>query len=441
MNSKALAVIRREFTARVRTKTFVITTILLPVLMIAVSVAPILIMGAGGPDHATRIAVVDGTSMQLGQHVQDMLGKEKLSDEKDSGPRYKIDVVPASGDIEATRKELVAKTGFSRKKMPDGYDGVLVLPRDVLETGRLTYYGSNASSLTAMQKLRGSLTKVFASTRLTKAGLDVNLVAKAMRPVHMHASKVSSGKPTGQSGMTAYFIAYGMCFLLYLVILMFGQQTMTSVIEEKTSRVVEVLVSSLTPFQMLLGKVIGVGSAGLLQMAIWGVSAWLITSQGAHIATLFGIDPATVARYALPHISGALVVVFLLYFVLGYLIYGALFAAIGSMCNNVQDSQQYAVIVTMMIMVGFFTAFAVIQNPDGTLAEVLGWIPIWAPFVMPVRWSLTSVPVYELAGSLALMVAGMLFCVWLAGRIYQTGILMFGKKPSWSELWRWIRTS
>ncbi|HET6588467.1 MAG TPA: ABC transporter permease, partial [Oleiagrimonas sp.] len=119
----------------------------------------------------------------------------------------------------------------------------------------------------------------------------------------------------------------------------------------------------------------------------------------------------------------------------------ALFAAIGSMCNNVQDSQQYAVIVTMMIMVGFFTAFAVIQNPDGTLAEVLGWIPIWAPFAMPVRWSLTSVPVYELAGSLALMVAGMLFCVWLAGRIYQTGILMFGKKPSWSELWRWIRAS
>src|SRR5699024_3434023 len=194
MNSKTFAVIRREFVARVRTKTFVITTILLPVLMIAVSVAPILIMGASGPTHATRIAVVDGTSVQLGHQVRKMLSVEKLGDDDNAGPRYKIDVVPASVNVDAVRKKLVAETGFSRSKMKDGYDGVLVLPKDVLKTGRLTYYGSNASSLQAMQKLRSSLTKVLASTRLTKAGLDVDLVTRAMRPVHMHASKVSSGK-------------------------------------------------------------------------------------------------------------------------------------------------------------------------------------------------------------------------------------------------------
>jgi ABC-2 type transport system permease protein len=439
MNNRTMAVIRREFTTRVMTKTFIISTILVPVMILIIAVVPSLLFSGG--DHTTRIAVVDGTAGQLGTQIERVLDAQRIGQGAQAIPRYDVHVVPAHGHAQAARDKLIDQTGFSRDDAKGRYDGVLVLPSDVLTTGRLTYYGSNASSLPAMRRLQGSLSKAFAGTRLADAGISVDLVAKAMRPVNMNATKVTNGKLTGQSGEAAFFVAYGMGILLYMAILLFGQRTMTSVIEEKTTRVVEVLVSSLTPFQLMLGKVVGVGAAGLLQMAILGVSAWIITSQGAHIATFFGASPDTLSAFALPHIGAGLVAVFLLYFVLGYLIYGALYAAIGSICNTVQDSQQYAIVVTMLILIGFFASFSAISHPDGTIAHALSWIPFFAPFVMPVRWSLTSVSAVDLAGSLALMVLGTLFCVWLAARIYHTGILMFGKKPSWRELWRWVRAS
>ncbi len=440
MNDKIMAVVRREFVTRVHTKTFIITTLLLPVGILLLAMLPSLLMSGTG--KTARVAVVDATSSHLGRQVEQVLGTEKLDPEKGDAPRYDIKVVPAQGkDLDAVRKELISRTGFSEDDPTGRYDGVLVLPEGVLESGRLTYYGSNASSPEAMTSLRSSLSKAFAGTRLARDGIDLAVVAQAMRPVNLDSTKVTEGKLTGQSGQAAFFVAYGMGILLYMAILLFGQQTMVSVIEEKTSRVVEVLVSSLTPFQMLLGKVLGVGAAGLLQMGIWGVSAWLITSQAGHLAALVGGSSSAMAGFSLPHIGGGLVLVFLVYFVLGFLLYGALYAAIGSMCSAIQDSQQYASLVTMLILVGFFSVFAVIAHPDGALGSVLSWIPFFAPFVMPVRWSLTSVSALDMAGSLALLVAGMLFCTWLAARIYHTGILMFGKKPTWRELWRWIRAS
>lgn len=439
MNSKIMAVVRREFVTRVHTKTFIITTLLLPVMILVLAVLPSLMMGGAG--ETTRVAVVDGTSSQLGRHVEQMLGHEKLDLEGSDKPRYTIKVVPAAGKVDAVRKRLVGQTGYSGDDPKGHFDGVLVLPEGVLETGKLTYYGGNASSPSAMSALQGSLSKAFAGTRLAQSGIDMAVVAKAMSPVDMQTTKVSEGKLTGQSGKAAFYVAYGMGLLLYMAILLFGQQTMISVVEEKTSRVVEVLVSSLTPFEMLLGKVVGVASAGLLQMAIWGLSAWLITSQAGHLAALAGADPASMARFALPHIGAGLVLIALVYFILGFLVYGALYAAIGSMCSAIQDGQQYASVVTMLILVGFFSVFAVIAHPEGALGSVLSWIPFFAPFVMPVRWALTSVSAVDLVGSLVMMVVGVLFCVWLAARIYHTGILMFGKKPSWRELWRWVRAS
>lgn len=437
MNSRTMAVVRREFVTRVHTKTFIITTLLLPLVILLLAVLPTLMLSGAGT--TTRVAVVDGASGRLGHQVQQVLRAEKLDAEKSGQARYTVELVPAEGRVDAVRDKLIAQTGFSRKQDKGRFDGILVLPEGVLESGKLTYYGSNASSPTAMSHLQSALSKAFAGTRLARDGIDLGVVSQAMRPVDLDATKVSEGKLTGQSGKGAFFVAYGMGFLLYMAIMLFGQQTMVSVIEEKTSRVVEVLISSLTPFQMMLGKVVGVASVGLLQMAIWGLSAWLITSQAGHLAAMVGAGDSAVANFALPHIAPGLVVMFLVYFVLGFLVYGALYAAIGSMCNAIQDSQQYASIVTMLIVVGFLVVFAVIPQPDGTLAHVMSWIPFFAPFAMPVRWALTSVSAYELAGSLLVMVAGTLFCVWLAARIYHTGILMFGKKPSWREVWRWIR--
>lgn len=435
---KIIAVVRREFVERVRTKAFVISTVMLPVFIVLMAVLPGLMMS--GTDHTTRVAVVDASSSGLGQPVSQALQGEKLGDKPGAKARYEVQVFPATGqDLVAVRDGLIAKTGFSRDTHADRWDGVLVLTDHTLASGKLAYYGGNVGAVQSMRTLQRAVSQALAGVRLGKSGVDPALVRQAMAPADMQTTKVSDGKLTGQSGTESFFIAYFMGFILYISILVYGQQTMTSVIEEKTSRIMEVLTSSLTPFQMLLGKVLGVGLAGLTQMAIWGGSVFLISSQRMHLAGMLGMSAEAIQRFPIPSMAPGLLVVFLLYFILGFLLYGALYAAIGAMCNTIQETQQYAIFVTVFIMVGFFAVFSLIKDPTGSLGTTMSFIPFFAPFTMPVRWSLSSVPPLQLAMSLALMVIALLACVWLAARIYRTGILMYGKKPSWRELWRWIR--
>lgn len=435
---KVFAVIRREFVERVRTKAFVISTVLLPVFMVALVLLPAMMMSGG--DRTSRIAVVDASTTDLGQPVSQALSSDKIGKEEQAKSRYEVQVFPASAaELVTVRDKLLADTGFSKKNKADGWDGVMVLMPDTLDSGKVEYYGGNVGSLETMTKLQRAVSTALAGVRLGESGVDAALVKKAMRPANLDTTKVSDGKLTGQSGTESFMIAYFMGFILYIAILIYGQQTMTSVIEEKTSRIMEVLTSSLTPFQMLLGKVVGVGSAGIAQMAIWGGSVFLLSSQRVPLAGMFGASADAAQSFPIPSMAPGLLVVFLLYFALGFLLYGALYAAIGAMCNTIQETQQYAIFVTMFIIVGFFAVFALIKDPTGGMGVTMSYIPFFAPFTMPVRWSLTSVPPLELALSLGLMVVALLACVWLAARIYRTGILMYGKKPSWRELWRWIR--
>ncbi|HEY8585689.1 MAG TPA: ABC transporter permease [Rhodanobacter sp.] len=435
---KIIAVVRREFVERVRTKAFVISTILLPVFMVLIVLLPGLMMS--GADRTSRVAVVDASGQGLGQPVSQALQSEKLGGGPDAQARYSVQVFPSgTAELPTVRDGLIAKTGFSGNREADGWDGVLVFTSDSLDSGKVAYYGGNVGSLEAMSRLQRSVSNALAGVRLGKSGVDTALVRRAMAPADVSTTKVSDGKLTGQSGAASFFIAYFMGFILYIAILIYGQQTMTSVIEEKTSRIMEVLTSSLTPFQMLLGKVLGVGLAGLTQMIIWGGSVFLLSTQRVHLAGLFGIGADAMQSFPVPSMPPGLLVVFLVYFALGFLLYGALYAAIGAMCNTIQETQQYAIFVTVFIMIGFFAVFALIKDPGGSLGVTMSYIPFFAPFTMPVRWSLTSVPQLELGLSLALMVVALLACVWLAARIYRTGILMYGKKPSWRELWRWIR--
>ena len=212
-----------------------------------------------------------------------------------------------------------------------------------------------------------------------------------------------------------------------------------AVIEEKTSRIMEILASSLRPFQMLLGKVIGVGAVGLLQMSIWVGTVFMVGQNRTVLAGILKVPVETMQAMPIPSIPTDLLVVFLTYFALGFLLFGAVFAAVGSMVNSTQEAQQAISGVVMVIMVGFFGVFAVIKDPSGGLGTVLSLIPFTAPFVMPVRWSMAAVPLPELAISLTIMVGALLGVVWVAGRIYRTGILMYGKKPTLREVFRWVR--
>jgi ABC-2 type transport system permease protein len=435
--NKTLAVIRREFIARVRTKAFLFSTLLLPVFFTFISVVPALMMR--GTTRTMRIAIVDGTADSLGALIASELTAEKSSNKADAIARYAVQRFTATGRVESLRDSLVAHTAVDRAHDPESLDGVLVLSDQTLATGKADYLGSNTSSIDAMSELEGTLSHVLMTRRLERSGVDPKLVAGAIMRAAVTTTKVSNGKATGQSGAQSFVIAYFMGFILYIGVVLYGQQTLTSVIEEKTSRIMEVLASSLRPFQMLLGKVLGVGAVGLLQMAIWGGTVFFITNQRERIAALFHVSADAMQQMPIPTMPADLLIIFLCYFVLGFLLYGALYAAIGSMCNTIKEAQQYLMLVSMVLVFGFFGVFALMKDPTGGLGVTLSLVPFVSQFAMPVRWSLAAVPPIQLVASLALSVLALLAVTWLAGRIYRTGILMYGKKPSLMEVMRWIK--
>ncbi len=434
---KIWAIVRREFLDKVRTKAFLIGTLLFPVLMIGLSLLPLLLNRRESTPK--RIAVVDGTRGDVGMKVTEALAAARR--QGSSGARYTVSRVPAQDRTDAVRDSLVALVGLEQAGS-EALDGVLVLTDESVDAGRLTYLGVNVGSMGDMNKLEGELQTALKLERLRRAGVDPFVAMPALRPVEMVTQKVTAGKLSGESGSTSFILAYVMGLVLYVVMLMYGIQVMSSVVEEKTSRIAEVLMSSVTPFQMMLGKVFGVGAAALLQLVIWGTTATLVTTYRAQLAKLFGASAeamSSMATMKLPSLRPDLLAVFLIYFVLGFLLFAAMYAAVAAMCNSQQEAQQAVVPVSMTMVVGYVTMFSMLNDPTGSLATTLSLIPLLAPFVVPVRYSLAPIPLPELLLSIALTFGAMLLVVWVAGRIYRVGILLHGKRPKLREVLRWVR--
>jgi ABC-2 type transport system permease protein len=434
---KIWAVIRREFLDKVRTRAFLIGTLLFPLLMIGLSLLPLLLnRRESSPKH---IVVVDGTSGDVGVKVTDALSASRRQGSTDA--RYNVSRVPATGRTDAVRDSLVAFVGLEGAGS-EALDGVLVLTDQSVDAGRIEYLGVNVGSMGDMNKLESELQTALRLERLRRAGIDPFVAMPALRPVDVVTQKVTAGRLSGESGSTSFILAYIMGLVLYVVMLMYGIQVMSSVVEEKTSRIAEVLMSSVTPFQMMLGKVFGVGAAALLQVVIWGTTATLLTTYRTGLAKLFGASPealASMATVKLPSLRPDLLVVFLIYFVLGFLLFAAMYAAVAAMCNSQQEAQQAVVPVSMTMVVGYVTMFSMLNDPSGSLATTLSLIPLLAPFIVPVRYSLAPVPLPELLLSIALTFGAMLLVVWVAGRIYRVGILLHGKRPKLAEVLRWVR--
>lgn len=433
---KIWAVIRREFLEKVRTRAFVIGTVLFPVLMVALTVLPILLDRR--ETEPKRVAVVDAASGDVGAKVTEALAASRRST-TDGIARYSVVRVPAVGRVETVRDSLIALTGVQLGGV-EGFDGVLVLTDESVDGGRIPYYGVNVGSMADMRKLETELQTTLRQERLRRAGIDVFVGMKASREVDVMAQKVTAGKLTGESGASSFMLAYIMGFVLYMAMVLYGVQVMSSVMEEKTNRIAEVLASSVTPFQMMLGKVVGVGGVGLLQLGIWGGTAMLLTTYRGPLAKLLGASPESLTAMQLPSVRPVLLAVFLIYFVLGFLLYAAAYAAVAAMCNSQQEAQQANTPVTMCILAGFMAMFSLLNEPSGSLARTLSLIPLMSPFVVPVRYSLAPIPIGELLLSMGLTFGGMLLVVWVAGRIYRVGILMYGKRPKISEVWRWVRS-
>jgi ABC-2 type transport system permease protein len=435
---KVWAIIRREVVERVRTRMFIISTLLFPLFMGVLIVLPAWLLTRS--TGTRQLALVDGTTDSLGFRIGDALQAARIGRGPEAPPKFVVRRIAAPGRVDAVRDSLVPFTGLSRRS-DGGFDGILVVTDSTVPSGRMDYYGANVASFDEMRELEQAVRPIVIAQRLEGLGVDLNAVTRSVRPLNLATTKVSNGKLTAESGARTFALAYAMGFILYFALLVFGVQVMQSVIEEKTSRIVEILASSLTPFQMMLGKVIGVGLVAMLQLGIWAAIAAYLGSHQASIMQAFGATPGAGPSFALPTMPFDLMLVFFLFFALGFLLYAAAYAAVGAMCSTPQDAQQMQMPVMLFVLAGFFSTFALMRDPNGTAARVLTFVPMLSPFAVPLRYSISSLSPVELIASAGVTLLGMLFVVWVASRIYRIGVLSYGKKASLRDMVRWIRTA
>ena len=430
---KIWTILRSEFWRRVRTTGFILSTLLAPVGFVAIMVAPSLLAawaaGGGGSDAPT-VVVADETDRLL-----PVL-------EKRAGADYQLEARPAGTPTDSLRSAVL-----------DGeYDALLMLPQALLNgQGEARYYSTESSGFTDRFALGDLVEETVREVRLDQRGTptEVRAIMEANVPVQMRRL-TAEGAQGGGAILTA--LGFGLGFLTYFMVFIYGQFVMQGVIEEKATRVVEVVVSSVRPFQLLLGKVLGIGAMALVQVVLWSAFVLAGLAFAAPLTALF-LDPADLdlpqgaepekmmeaAGVTLPTVPLELVVWFVLFFLGGYLLYSSLFAAAGSAVEQQQDAQSLVFPVTIPLLIPLIFAQFVIESPGSALAVGLSQVPFFSPILMPVRIAAGAASFSEIALAFALLVAAFLAMIWVSARIYRTGILMYGKKAGFAELWRWVR--
>jgi ABC-2 type transport system permease protein len=415
MSAKLWAVVRREYVERVRTKAFVVGTILGPLILGALMVVPILAVKAGS--KRLRVAVLDRTGM-LGPAVEEALRAARFDDK----PRFDVQ---AAGAEPSVAREAALKAAVLDNRL----DGYLVVAEDALTTSTASYFGRSVSNRIDLRTMERAVSDVLVARRLADAGLDPTRVKDLTRELGLKTFRVTETGEREEQG-AALFLALILLMILYTSIIMWGQIVMTSVIEEKTSRVVEVMASGVSSTTLLAGKLAGVGGAGLTQFLVWSLS--LLGASLAMAGPLAG-------TLSLPEITPFMLASFVLFFLLGFFFYAALYASIGAAVNTVQEANNLVFPVLAPIIIGMVCFMPVLEAPDGALAVTLSMVPGISPLIMFLRIVVLTPPLWQVAMSVALLVLGILGVVWVAARVYRVGILMYGKKPTLPELVKWVR--
>jgi ABC-2 type transport system permease protein len=445
--TKLLAVIKREYLQRVRTKFFVVATILGPVMLLLFTVVPVYIanINIGG---ATRLAVVD-QSGRIAERFRETLSRHRDDDEEDrnsagaaiNGNRpdqmkrtaqfgekgFEVEIISTnSRPIEEMKRELNEQVRAGQ------LDGYVVIPHDILEEGRAEFYGRNTGDIFTREAVADRLSTAVREQRLAEKQIDQRVLREANRRVSMSSTKISArGEEKSSSGDFMFVFSFGL--LIYISVLMYGQIVLGAVIEEKETRIAEILFSSMRSFPLMMGKLIGVSLVALTQLSIWALAFLLFAAFGVGMMAAQGV-PVT-----LPHVPAMVFVYFVLYFLMGYFIYATIYALIGSMVTTTQEGGQLAMPIVLMLVAGFYFVFPIIRSPNSTLAFWASMFPFLAPITMMVRITTETPPTWQIVLSLAIGFATVIGLTWLAARIYRVGMLMYGKKASIPEVWRWVR--
>jgi ABC-2 type transport system permease protein len=407
------AVIRREYLQRVLSRWFVVSTLALPLFMAAAFLLPVY-FGNRGEERGRRIAIIDETGV-LYERIAARLVESGWSVERG----------PAGASSE----------GALRIRVDEGELGAfLVLDAGTLATGGATLHARERPSGLDRLMLRTTVSRAALERGLEQAGVDTRAMLEGG---DLRIELLSpSGVGVGEAGFAVPYVG---AFFLYIGILMYAVAVMRATLEEKTSRIVEIIVSSMRPWHLMLGKILGVGAVGLTQMSIWLVSGALLGASGLPMLLAARPDAPGLAQVmeALP--SAGVVVLFVAFFVMGFFMYSGLYACVGAMCNTDQEAQQAQAPLVVFIVAPILLVIPVMQNPTGALATSLSLFPLFTPILMWARVTSGGAPGWQVALSFALMAFAVLAIAWVAGRIYKVGILMMGKRPTLPELWRWVK--
>jgi ABC-2 type transport system permease protein len=412
-------VARREYVERVRSRAFLVSTIVGPLLLVGFMLGPSLLM-ARQRGKPLRVTVVDATGA-VRPAVEQALARRQVS-----GTGRFVLVPPSGASLEE------ARTVARQQVMNGGLDGYLFLDADVLRSGKADYYGRNVSNIADLQSLRDSADEALMERRLAAEGLDASRVKALTMKLDLRRIRLSATGEREDRGQS-FLLAMMLLTMLYTTVAMWGAAIMNGVIEEKSNRVVEVIVSSIPTSALFAGKLIGVGGAGLTQFLVWAMTMVAVGAYGAAMAGGAGAQ--------LPELSPLMLGAFVVYFLLGYFLYGALYAAVGSAVNTQQEAQSLAFPVMMPLILGFVFFPVVLNSPDGALSVTLSLIPFFTPMLMFLRITAVTPPAWQIGLSLVLTSGTVIAVTWAAARIYRVGILMYGKRATFPEMIRWMRQS
>ena len=448
---KFLAVVKHEYKKIVLKWSFLIGTLLFPLIAAGFAVVPAIIFSIKG--EPARIAVVD-PSGKIAPRLRENLSPENVTAKARQAAKDSLTDINAPQeeqmrrgaeqfggnfiftDYDADEKSLEqVRRELSDKIIDKTLDAYLIIPRDFASADvKYEFFSRKAGDFVIERTLRDALNEAVRSQRLADANIAETQLRDLSKNVNFEAKAVDErGNEKDSDG--AFVAAFIIGLMIYITLAIYGQAIMSAVVEEKETRIAEILFSSAKPFELMMGKLAGVGLAGLTQLAIWIISALVLAGVGVAQMSAAGMS------IAIPSISPLMVVYFFIFFLLGFFIYASIFALIGSMVTTVQEGGQFSFPPIMILLIGFYFSFAVIRDPNSTLSFWVSIAPFFAPITMPVRILAETPPFWQIALSISINALAIVFLVWLAARVYRVGMLMTGKRATIPEVWKWIRQS
>ncbi len=448
---KFLAVVKHEYKKIVLKWTFLIGTLLFPLLAACFAVVPAIIFSIKG--EPTRIAVVDHAG-KIAPRLRENLSAEKMQERAKQAAKDSMTDLTASQEEKLKQNteqfeqsfvfvdynpEAKALEEIQRElggRMKDGeLDAYLIIPENYNEeNAKFRFFSRKSGDFIVNSTLEDALNNAVRSQRLADADISEEKLKNLSQKVTFDKIGIDeTGAEKDDSG--SFWAGFIIAFMIYLTLAIYGQMIMSAVVEEKETRVAEILFSSAKPFELMMGKLVGVGLAGLTQLAIWIISASILLGIGVAQMSAAGID------ISIPNITPLMIIYFFIFFLLGFFLYASIFALIGSMVTSVQEGGQFAFLPVMLMLIGFYFSFAVIRDPNSSVSFWSSIVPFVAPMTMPVRIIAEMPPLWQILLAIVLNSLTIAGLVWLAARVYRVGMLMYGKRATIPEVWKWIRQS